>query len=78
MFNWPVLLKVLQKMVSRATGASDLIQRAKAEGHFLTGSKKKKEEKKKQKEDDGNRKENHNPAVSRTHQVAPPTDYILH
>ena len=35
MFNWPVLLKVLQKMVSRATGASDLIQRAKAEGHFL-------------------------------------------
>lgn len=40
--------------------------------------KKKNQGKKKQKEDDGNRKENHNPPVSRTHQVAPPTDYILH
>jgi len=47
---------------------------------FLNRKKKKKNKgkKKKQKEDDGNRKENHNPLVSRTHQVAPPTDYILH
>ena len=35
MFNWAVLLKALQKMVSRATGASDLMQRVKEEGHFL-------------------------------------------
>ena len=50
---------------------------------FLNRKQKKKKKnqkgkKKKQKEDDGNRKENHNPPVSRTHQVAPPTDYILH